>query len=57
MGKRKKGKASKGDKILLEDAADSDPGTNCKKISLPGKLILSKRKGLPGKSYSLENSL
>jgi len=25
MGKRKKGKASKGDKILLEDAADSDP--------------------------------
>ena len=57
MGKRKKGKASKGDKILLEDAADSDPGTNCKKIGLPGKLILSKRKGLPGKSYSLENSL
>ena len=24
----------------------ADPGTNCIKIGLPGKLILSKRKGL-----------
>ena len=29
---------------------------NCIKIGLPGKLILSKRKGL-GKSYSLDNGL
>ena len=32
------------------------PGGNYLKIGLPGKLILSKRKGLR-KSYSLENSL
>ena len=33
------------------------PGMNCIKTGLPGKLILSKRKGLRENSYSLENSL
>ena len=29
-----------------EDGRAAGPGTNCIKIGLPGKLILSKRKGL-----------
>ena len=31
---------------LLLRPDDEDPGTNCMKIGLPGKLILSERKGL-----------
>ena len=43
-------RAEQGDRGALQrgqDGADGqDPGTNCIKMGLPGKLILTKRKGL-----------
>ena len=48
-GRGRRGQGGRGHasvQLLLRDLLRRQPGTNCIKIGLPGKLILSKRKGL-----------
>ena len=40
------------EEVVEVGGAGGDPGTNCIKIGLPGKLILCKRKGLQEVPFS-----